>query len=131
MVEEEAVGGIMASEKSHPDERMVKGKSGNWLTVHPSYKLAKEVWLDLPDAEVRRINDERAAYKKSKRSNDSSTVISQLTTDTSGMATIQVPIAMIQQATTNDDSAQSETNTNPMGGRNEQAQLQSLNGSRS
>ena len=117
--------------KSHPDERMVKGKSGNWLTVHPSYKLAKEVWLDLPDAEVRRINDERAAYKKSKRSNDSSTVISQLTTDTSGMATIQVPIAMIQQATTNDDSAQSETNTNPMGGRNEQAQLRSRNGNSS
>ena len=117
--------------KSHPDERMVKGKSGKWLAVHASYKLPKEVWLDLPDAEVTRINNERAAYKRSKGNNDNHTVVSQLTTDTAGMATIQVPMTVLQQASTANQVTNDGTDTNPMGGRNEQAQLRSRNSNRS
>ena len=126
--------GYNGKRKSHPNERMVQGKSGNWIAVHPSYKLPKEVWLDLPDAEIQKINNERAAFKRSKSNNDSSTVISQLTTDTSGMATIQVPISMIQQAKSTqaeNESTSESGNTNPMGGRNEQAQLRSRNSGRS
>ena len=117
---------------------MVQGKSGKWLAIHPSYKLPQEVWLDLPDAEIKKINDERAAFKQSKSGNDNATVISQLTTDTNGMATIQVPVSMIQQAATgthvSDNSTQQEQDnvgTNPMGGRNEQAQIRSRNNGRS
>ena len=107
---------------------MVQGKSGKWIAVHPSYKLPKEVWLDLPDAEVKKINEERSAFKRNKTTNDTSTVISQLTTDTDGMATIQIPMSMIQQATTAQGSSEVTSdggNTNPMGGRNEQTQLRS------
>ena len=123
-----------AKRKSHPNERMVKGKSGRWLAVHASYKLDKDVCIDLPDAEKRKINEERAIYKRSRGGNDNTSVVSQITTDTSGMATIQVPIAMLQQASTatstqgNDDvSQQQHINISPMGGRNEQSQLRSRN----
>ena len=131
--------GYNGKRKSHPDERMVKGNSGKWLAIHPSYKLPKEIWLDLPDAEIKKINEERSAFKRGRGGNDNATVISQLTTDTSGMATIQVPISMIQQAATgtqvtNEDASSSQgqdnNNTNPMGGRNEQAQLRSRNNGR-
>ena len=50
------------------------------------------------------------------------------------MATIQVPISVIQQATSTQEEKQEPSdsgNTNPMGGRNEQAQLRSRNGGRS
>ena len=121
---------------------MVKGKSGKWHAIHPSYKLAKEVWNDLFDAEINKINNERAAFKRTRRGNDAPTVISQLTTDTNGIATIQVPVVMIQQAATNPTPTpannkhtswqnQSGGNNNPMGGRNEQAQLRSHNSGRS
>ena len=116
---------------------MVKGKSGRWLAVHASYKIDKDVWMDLPDAEKRKINEERYKYKRSRGSNDNASVVSQLTTDTSGMATIQVPIAMLQQVSTatstqgNDDmSQQQHVNIIPMGGRKEQSQLQSRNNGR-
>ena len=128
--------------KNHQKERMVKGKSGKWHAIHPSYKLAKEVWNDLFDAKINKINNERAAFKRTRRGNDAPTVISQLTTDTNGIATIQVPVAMIQQAATNPTPTpannkhtswqnQSGGNNNPMGGRNEQAQLRSRNSGRS
>ena len=131
-------GGIKNSgkRKSHPDERMVKGKSGKWLAVHASYRLPKEVWRDLPDAEVTKINNERNAYKRGRGSGDSNTAVSQLTTDTAGMATIQVPMTMLQQASTathitNDGhNTQADGSTHPMGGRNEQAQLRSRNNGR-
>ena len=121
---------------------MIKGKSGKWHAVHPSYKLAKEIWNDLPDAKINKINDERAAFKRTKKGNDASTVISQLTTDTDGMTTIQVPILMIQQATTNpnhiindsENATQQDQGSginNPMGRRNEQAQLRSRNNGQS
>ena len=69
-------------------------------------------------------------------------MISQLTTDTNGIATIQVPVAMIQKAATNltpittntknmSQQNQGGGNNNPMGGRNEQAQLRSHNSGRS
>lgn len=129
--------GYGGKRKSHPDERMVKGKSGKWLAIHPSYKLPKEIWLDLPDAEITKINDERTAFKRGRSDNDNVTVVSQLTTDTNGMATIQVPISMIQQAATgtrvSDDATNQEqenSSTNPMGGRNEQAQIRSRNNGR-
>ena len=129
--------GYNGKRKSHPDERMVKGKSGKWLAIHPSYKLPKEIWLDLPDAERRKINDERATFKRGRSGNDGATVVSQLTTETNGMATIQVPMSMIQQAATsvhsNIDKVQQEqddVSANPMGGRNEQAQLWSRNSGR-
>ena len=58
--------------------------------------------------------------------------------DTNGMATFQVPLTMIQQASTqgaqvtSGESQQSviqpNEQRNPMGGRNEQAQLRSRNG---
>ena len=113
---------------------MVRGKSGKWIAVHPSYKLAGDIWSDLPNAEIKKIHEERAAFKKSRSTNDSATVVSQLTTDSNGMATIQVPISMIQQATSTQEEKQEPSdngNTNPMGGRNEQAQLRSRNGGRS
>ena len=120
------------TKRSHPEERMVKGKSGKWLAVHASYQLPREIWIDLPDAEVTRINNERAEYKKRKMSgNDNETVISQIATETNGMATIQVPMTMLQQASTQATNVtnSSSGNQNPMGGRHEQAQLRSRNNS--
>ena len=68
---------------------MVKGKSGKWHAIHPSYRLAREVWNNLPDAKINKINNERAAFKRNRRGSDAPTVISQLTTNTNGIATIQ------------------------------------------
>ena len=69
-------GRFTGKRKSHPDERMIKGKSGRWLSVHASYKFPRDIWSDLPDSEINKINRERAEYKKRRNNNDNDTVIS-------------------------------------------------------
>ena len=113
--------------RGHPDARFITGTNGRRLEIHASYNFPPEVWNAIPQAEKRRINDERQQYRENKRMRVSEVAyIPQAINVQQDDARSNTGSAV---GSTTQSRAISESNTSGsiMGGRNEQAQLRARN----
>ena len=116
---------------------MVRCTDGTEVEVHASYQFDDHQWNLLPDAERKRILNERAAYKRRRfgnDNNDNSSNVSQITTNTNNndLQSINNSFNALQQQISSLNTSQlTQNNQEPpasiMGGRNEQASLRSRN----
>ena len=99
--------------------------------MHPVYDFKSDEWYNLPEAEKIRIREEQSRHKRS-RVNDCGTVISEISTG--GNGTVQYNNRTIQQRISVIESnvdVQSRATVYIIGGRNEQADLRSINNNHS
>ena len=99
--------------------------------MHPAYYFTSDEWYRLLEAEKIRIREEQSRHKRS-RVNDCGTVISEITTG--GNGTVQYNNRTIQQRISVIESnadVKSRATVYIIGGRNEQADLRSINNNHS
>ena len=101
------------------------------VEVHPSYEFTDQEWHNLPHAERNRVIDERARYKRNKRSGgvENRSVISEITTTNQADNDLHGQLLSLQHRISTMES-QSQSGMVPgsiMGGRNEQANIRSRN----
>ena len=123
--------------RSRNDARTVRGNDGTQIEVHPSYSFTDQEWQNIPYAEQTRIHNERADYKRRRRSvGDGRSIISDVTTDISRQPPedMSSQLQALQQRIASMESQQPSGDISTgtiMGGRNDQAKLRSRNGTNS
>ena len=110
----------------------MKGTNGRIIEIHVSYHFPSDIWNAIPSAEKRRVNDERRQYRVNKSQKISEvgyvppTINVQNDGTTSDAGSTIGPVG-VNRVTTNSDLTINEFQGTMMGGRYEQASLQSRN----
>lgn len=118
--------------RGHPNARIVTGTNGRPIEIHPSYNFPPGVWEVIPPAEKRRINEERAQYRASKRQKISSVAyvppaINVQSDESNSLARTSITGAMSVGRVNAQINSNNGYGGTMMGGRNEQESVRSRN----
>ena len=112
---------------------MVVCTDGNYLEVHPSYSFTTQQWNALPDAEKRKLQQERAEYKRQRKGinyDELRSIVSKISTATGFKQQQEYPNSVQDRSVQEQSTAiTNDSRSTAMGGRNEQANLRTRNAS--